>query len=232
MSSKNILIVEDESIVAMEIDSYLTQCDYNIVGICTNGDDAYNMAINSDVDLILMDIFLINSNGIDTAIKIKEKKSNMPIIFLTAYMDEETIDKAVATNPVAYLIKPFNRKELLASIKIALRDKNSLSSTMVGDIYLDDEFSFDSDASQLICCGEEIHLTKKERHLLIFFIENRNRLLSNDMIEYEIWPDKPSNDGRRRSLLSRLRSKLKHKFIKTVSSEGYILQSEPHSPKS
>ena len=224
MSSKNILIVEDESIVAMEIDSYLTQCDYNIVGICTNGDDAYNMAIDSDVDLILMDIFLINSNGIETAIKIKEKKSDMPIVFLTAYMDEETIDKAVATNPVAYLIKPFNRQALLASIKIALRDKNMLGSTVVGDIYLDDEFSFDSYASQLIYCGEEIHLTKKERHLLIFFIENRNRLISNDMIEYEIWPDKPSNDSRRRSLLSRLRSKLKHKFIETISSEGYVLK--------
>ncbi len=224
MSNKNILIVEDESIVAMEIDSYLTLCNYTIVGICTNEDDAYRMALELDVDLILMDIFLADSNGIDTAIRIKEKKKEIPIIFLTAYMDEETIDKAVATNPVAYLIKPFNRQELLASIKIALRDKNNLSSTMVGDIYLDDEFSFDSNALQLICCGKLIHLTKKERQLLTFFLENKNRLLSNDTIEYEIWPDKPSNDSRRRSLLSRLRSKLKHKFIKTISSEGYILQ--------
>ena len=224
MSNKNILIVEDESIVAMELDSYLSSHNYNIVGICSNGDDAYEMAINLNVDLILMDIFLINSNGIETAIKIKEKKSDMPIIFLTAYMDEETIDKAVATNPVAYLIKPFNRKELLASIKIGLQNKNRLYSNRVGDIYLDNEFSFDNHASQLICCGEVVHLTKQERHLLIFFIENNNRLISNNMIEYEIWPDKPSNDSRRRSLLSRLRSKLKHKFIETISSEGYILK--------
>ena len=223
MSNKNILIVEDESIVAMEIDSYLSRCNYNIVGICSNGDDAYEMAINLNVDLILMDIFLLNSNGIETAIKIKEKKNNMPIVFLTAYMDEETIDKAVATNPVAYLIKPFNRKELLASIKIGLLDKNRLYSNRVGDVYLDSEFSFDNKTSQLICCGEVVHLTKQERLLLIFFIENNNRLISNNMIEYEIWPDKPSNDSRRRSLLSRLRSKLKHKFIETISSEGYIL---------
>ena len=224
MSNKNILIVEDESIVAMEIDSYLSRHNYNVVGICSNGDDAYEMAINLDIDLILMDIFLLNSNGIETAIKIKEKKSDMPIVFLTAYMDDETIDKAVAINPVAYLIKPFNRQELLASIKIGLRDKNSPFSTVIGDIYLDDEFSFDSYASQLICCGEVVHLTKQERHLLILFIENKKQLLSNDMIEYEIWPDKPSNDSRRRSLLSRLRAKLKHKFIETISAEGYILK--------
>jgi len=224
MSNKNILIVEDESIVAMEIDSYLSRCNYNVVGICSNGDDAYEMALNLDVDLILMDIFLLNSNGIETAIKIKEKKGDMPIVFLTAYMDEETIDKAVATNPVAYLIKPFNRQELLASIKIGLQNKNRLYSNRVGDIYMNDEFSFDSHTSQLICCGEVVHLTKQERHLLIFFIENKNRLISNDMIEYKIWPDKPSNDSRRRSLLSRLRSKLKHKFIETISSEGYVLK--------
>ena len=224
MSNKNILIVEDESIVAMEIDSYLSRCNYNVVGICSNGDDAYEMALNLDVDLILMDIFLLNSNGIETAIKIKEKKGDMPIVFLTAYMDEETIDKAVATNPVAYLIKPFNRQELLASIKIGLQNKNRLYSNRVGDIYLDNEFSFESSTSQLICCGEVVHLTKQERYLLIFFIENRNRLISNDMIEYKIWPDRPSNNSRRRSLLSRLRSKLKHKFIETISSEGYILK--------
>ena len=62
MSNKNILIVEDESIVAMEIESYLNQYNYNIVGICANGDDAYEIAINLDVDLILMDIFLIQYN--------------------------------------------------------------------------------------------------------------------------------------------------------------------------
>ena len=224
MSNKNILIVEDESIVAMEIESYLNQYNYNIVGICANGDDAYEIAINLDVDLILMDIFLLNSNGIETAIKIKKKKSDMPIIFLTAYMDEETIDRAVAVNPVAYLIKPFNRQELLASIKIGLQNRNTLCCNIEGDIYLDDEFSFDSHNSQLICCGGVVHLTKQEKRLLIFFIENRNKLLSNDMIEYKIWPNKPNNDSRRRSLLSRLRSKLKHKFIKTISSEGYVLK--------
>lgn len=225
MSSKNILIVEDESIVAMEIDSYLSQFDYNIIGICANGDEAYEMAINLDIDLILMDIFLVNSNGIDSARKIKEKKSNMPIIFLTAYMDEETIDRAVAVNPVAYLTKPFNRQELLASIKIGFRDRNiPCCKIVIGDIYMDEEFSFNSHALQLIYCGEVVHLSKKEKMLLTLFLDNRGGLTSSSTIEYEIWPDKPSSDTRLRTLISRLRAKLKHKFIETCSAEGYIFR--------
>jgi DNA-binding response OmpR family regulator len=221
---KNILIVEDESIVAMEIESYLNRCNYNIVGICSNGDEAYELAIHLDIDLILMDIFLLNSNGIETAMKIKQKKNNMPIIFLTAYMDDETIDKAVATNPVAYLIKPFNRKELLASIKIGLRDYTQACCDRVGDIYLDEEFSFDSRATQLICCGEVVHLSKKEKMLLVLFLDNMGGLTSSVTIEYELWPDKPSSDTRLRTLISRLRAKLKHKFIETCSAEGYIFR--------
>jgi len=224
MSKKNILIVEDEAIVAMEIDSYLSTCSYNIIGICSTGDEAYDMAINRDVDLILMDIFLLDSNGIETALKIKKKKSNIPIIFLTAYMDEETIDKAVATNPIAYLIKPFNRQELLASIKIGLHDKSLSSCQVAGDIYLDEEFSYDSRATQLICCGEVVHLSKKEKMLLTLFLENIGGLTSSSIIEYEIWPDQASSDTRLRTLISRLRAKLKHKFIETCSAEGYIFR--------
>jgi len=224
MNHKNILIVEDESLVAMEIDSYLSQFDYNIIGICSTGDEAYEMAINLEVDLILMDIFLLNSNGIEAAKKIKEKKNDMPIIFLTAYMDEETIDKAVAISPVAYLIKPFNRQELLASIKIGLRDKNRPCCTVIGDTQLDGEFSFDTHAIQLICCGEVVHLSKKEKRLLTLFLDNKGGLISSSTIEYEIWPDKPSSATRLRTLISRLRAKLKHKFIETCSAEGYIFR--------
>jgi len=224
MSTRNILIVEDESIVAMELESYLTQLNYTIVDICSNETDAYKIALSHDIDLILMDIFLIDSNGIDTAMKIKKIKPSLPIIFLTAYMDEETIDRAVAVDPIAYLVKPFNRQELLASIKIGLRDTSLNIPTVVGDIYLDKEFSFDSNASQLICCSEVIHLSKKEKMLLQLFLDHIGGLISIMTIEYEIWPDKPTSSTRLRTLISRLRAKLKHRFIETSAAEGYIFK--------
>ena len=220
--NKNILIVEDESIVAMEIESYLLSLNYNITAICSTADEAYKKAISNDIDLVLMDIYLIESDGIEATIRIKKIKPNLPIIFLSAYMDEETIDRAIEVNPEAYLTKPFNRKDLAVSIKIALKNKESLM--MTGDIILDNEFSFDTKSLELICCGENVSLTKKERTLLLLFLKQKNHLITIEKIEYELWPNKPSNDSRRRSLISRLRAKLKHKFIETHASEGYVFR--------
>ena len=221
--NKNILIVEDESIIAMEIESYLSSLGYNIIDVCSTADDAYEKAMSNDVDLILMDIYLIKSSGIDAALKIKKKK-DIPILFLTAHMDEVTIEKAIEVNPVAYLTKPFNRQELFAAIKIGFNKYSSIENNLVGDMLLDHEFSFDSKSSQLICCNQEVHLSKKERQLLKLFIKHKNMLVSFMTMEYELWEDKPSNDSRRRTLVSRLRSKLKHRFIETYSSEGYIFK--------
>ena len=224
MNNQNILIVEDESIVAMEIKSYLEGLHYTIVAICSTADDAYEKAIHHEVDLILMDINLIQSNGIEATVRIKKIKPDMPVIFLTAFMDEKTIDNAIAVNPVAYLIKPFNRKELGAAIKLGLNYLKSKHDGLMGDLHLDDEFSFNRQSSELICCGELVSLSKKERMLLNLFLDNQNRLISNITMEYELWPDKPSNDSRRRALISRLRAKLKHKFIDTLSAEGYVFR--------
>lgn len=224
---KNILIVEDESIVAMEIEAYLSSLGYNIVAICSTAQSAYEIALSNDIDLILMDIYLIDSNGIDATSKIKKVKPDLPVIFLSAYMDEDTINRAIAVNPQAYLIKPFNRTELAVAIKIGLKYKEkhlSLNYKFQGDIKLNSEFSFDTKSSQLFCCGEVVSLTKKERTLLKLFLNSPNTLITISVIEYEIWPDRPSHDSRRRSLISRLRAKLKHNFIETYSSEGYIFK--------
>lgn len=221
---KNILIVEDESIVAMELESYLQKLNYNVVGICTTADEAYEKAINNDVDLILMDIYLINSDGIEATKRIKAKKEKMPIVFITAYMDEETIDRAIAVNPVAYLSKPFNRKELCVAIKLGLQQYQKQTKYLRGDIIMDEEFSYDTQSGQLICSNEEVHLSKKERKLLELFLKHPNTLISFITMEYELWADKPSNDSRRRTLISRLRAKLRHRFIETLASEGYILK--------
>jgi CheY-like chemotaxis protein len=115
--NEKILIVEDESIVAMEIESYLLSLNYTVIGICSTADEAYEKATSNDIDLVLMDIFLIESNGIEATQRIKKIKPNLPVIFLSAYMDEETIDQAIKVNPEAYLTKPFNRKIWLSLLK-------------------------------------------------------------------------------------------------------------------
>lgn len=115
----SILIVEDESITAMEIQQILVLNGYN-PHTAYSGEDAIKKAIEVKPDLILMDIKLKGeTDGIKTIEKINEFL-DVPVIYLTALSDKETLKSADLTNPSAYLFKPFNDDELLNNIKIAI----------------------------------------------------------------------------------------------------------------
>lgn len=99
-----ILIVEDETIVALDTKSTLKKLGYEVTDIVTNYEDTMKSILDNKPDIILMDIFLKNSiNGIEISKKINEKDS-IPIIFVSAYCDDETVANAVETEPAGYLI--------------------------------------------------------------------------------------------------------------------------------
>lgn len=119
MSKTNILIVEDESIVAKDIQMSLRKLGYNVVAICSNGEDAIRAAEEHAPDLVLMDIMLKGDmSGIEAAEQIRAR-FNVPIIYLTAYADESTLSKAKITEPYGYIIKPFKEIDLRTSIEMA-----------------------------------------------------------------------------------------------------------------
>ncbi len=120
MSKTNILIVEDESIVAKDIQHSLKKLGYNVVDVVSTGENAITAASEKKPDLVLMDIMLKGAmSGIDAAHAIKEKL-NIPVIFLTAYADESTFNKAKITEPYGYIIKPFKEVDLHTSIEMAI----------------------------------------------------------------------------------------------------------------
>ena len=120
MSKTNVLVVEDESIVAKDIQQSLTKLGYNVIGTASTGEKALLLAEEFVPDIVLMDIMLKGGiNGIDTAAQIKEKLA-IPVIFLTAYADEGTLAKAKVTEPYGYIIKPFKEIDLHTSIEMAL----------------------------------------------------------------------------------------------------------------
>ncbi len=227
MKEINILIVEDESIVAMEIESYVKKLEYSVVAICSNAKDTFSIISKKKIDIILMDICIKGAlDGVETAARIKKSHSHIEIIFLTAHLDDYNVDRAIEVNPTAYLSKPFNREELRVFLKIALRKihkKSTLCEDHKHHIILDEEFSYDLSNHMLYCCLEIIHLTKKEGDFLKLLIENKNHVVDFYTIENAIWPDKATNTNTIRTLVKRLRQKLKHKFIETVSSRGYRL---------
>jgi AmiR/NasT family two-component response regulator len=120
MSDKRILVVEDDAIVAMTIEDSLHEMGYSVVGQATNSDDAIRITEDKKPDLILMDIRIQGDrDGIETAIEIN-RSHNIPIIYLTAYSDDETIRRATKTQPYGFLTKPFRQKEMYSTIEIAL----------------------------------------------------------------------------------------------------------------
>lgn len=115
-----ILVVEDESIVAKDIQVCLRKLGYEVVGMCSTGESAIEMAKDKEPDLVMMDIMLKGEmNGIQAAGTIRDH-SDIPIIFLTAYTDRDTVDKAKETEPYGYIIKPFKEIDIQTAIEIAL----------------------------------------------------------------------------------------------------------------
>lgn len=123
---KRILLVEDEVIVAMTIEESLTSLGYEVIGTVDDGFSAIDLAEKKNPDLILMDIRIQGDlDGIETVEKINENK-DIPVIFLTAHSDEETLSRMLKTYPYGFLVKPFREKELYANIEAALARHRTL----------------------------------------------------------------------------------------------------------
>ena len=115
-----ILIVEDESIVAFDLKRLLLAMNYEVMDIVTSGEKAIKIAIGEKPDLIIMDIMLNGAiTGVVAAGRIKEK-TNIPVIYLTAYADTETLKNAKITQPYGYILKPFDEKVLISTIEMAI----------------------------------------------------------------------------------------------------------------
>lgn len=120
MGQARILVVEDEVIVARTIASQLSQLGYIVTGTASSGKVAIAKASETQPELVLMDIILKGEmDGIATAIQIREQL-DVPIIYLTAYGDEHTLERAKITQPFGYIVKPFTTKDLRIAIEIGL----------------------------------------------------------------------------------------------------------------
>lgn len=120
MEKNKILIVEDESLVALDIQECLHSSNYKVVAISQSGKDALAMVENKRPNLVLMDIHLEGDmDGAETALAIR-LRFGLPVLFLTAFTDKVTIDRARLAQPYGYIVKPFQDRELLANIEIAL----------------------------------------------------------------------------------------------------------------
>src|SRR5205823_4834525 len=116
-----VLVVEDEAVVSMDIVASLARLGYEAVGTAATGERAVELAESARPDLVLMDIHLAGEmDGVEAARRIRAS-THAPVVYLTAYSDDETLRRAKLTEPFGYAVKPFEERELHILIEIALR---------------------------------------------------------------------------------------------------------------
>lgn len=129
-SRPRILIVEDESIVALDMRYRLQTLGYEVLGLCDNGDDAVRETLAKKPDLVLMDIQLKGEmDGIQAAQRIRQD-ADIPVVYVTAFADKETLQRVKNTQPFGYIIKPFQEREVAVALEMAL-EKHRYEATLL-----------------------------------------------------------------------------------------------------
>ena len=227
MKNFNILIIEDEALVALEMKNSIEEMGFHVVDYATTSAMAKEILENQNVHLIIMDINLGEErDGIDFY---ESLESSIPVIYLTAYKDEKNINKAIDTNPYGYIVKPYQNEELYAIIKLVYFKVNHHNTSPQKKLlnqklyHLDAEYAFDLVSKELFYNKEDIHLTAKESKLLSLLIKYDGEPLSFESIEEVIWANEPTSNNAIRTLIYRLRGKVNANLIEKVFGYGIRL---------
>ena len=175
-----VLVVDDEELIRNVIKEYLSQEGY-IVDEASDGEIAVTKALNSNYDLIIMDIMMPNKDGFSAVKEIKEKK-NVPFIMLSARGEEYDKLTGFDLGIDDYMTKPFSPKELVARIKAILKRTNKEE-----DKYTFNTLVIDNKAHEVLIDNKVINLTPKEYDLLKYLIKNQNIALSREQLLSAIW---------------------------------------------
>lgn len=181
MDKIKVLIVEDKMLVASSIAATLEKHGLEVAGICRSGDQALSHVDNDRPDLILMDIELDGSlDGIATA-ELISRHSRVPVIYLSDFTDDRTVERAKKTFPANYLSKPFNDAELVRAIDIAFTNHNARMNAEAGGLFGDHVFvRTDNQAYQKVAYAEIFYLKANGSYCQIF-TEDKTLTLSNSM---------------------------------------------------
>ena len=168
MDKMSILIVEDERIIARDIENILKQAGYLVSSVASSGEEAVALAGMTQPNLVLMDIVLRGEmDGIEAAGKIRSQY-DIPVIYLTAYADKPILERARHTEPIGYVLKPFNDKELLANIEMTMHQYVSQRQRSDAALHASEErfsSSFQYAPIGMILMAQDGHLLKVNQAL-------------------------------------------------------------------
>ncbi|WP_242250570.1 response regulator transcription factor [Bacillus cereus group sp. BfR-BA-01379] len=223
---QHILIIEDEESLADFLELELKYEGYE-VDIQFDGRKGLEAALETNYDLILLDLMLPGLNGLEVCRRLRATK-NTPIIMLTArdsIMDRVTgLDSGAAD----YLPKPFAIEELLARMRVIFRREEHIENKHVSSLTFKD-LQLQIESRAITKGNEEIELTNKEFELLLMFMKNINRVLTRDVLLDQVWGydamvETNIVDVYVRYLRNKLHGVDKEEYIQTVRGAGYIMK--------
>jgi len=224
----DVLIVEDEPILAMAMKLKLKKFGLNVSNIATSPNDAILYAQNNYPDLAIVDI---NLNSSKTGIEVANylwKNFNIPIIFLTSYYNDKILSEAMEAEPYAYLIKPCRNEELKVAINTAMhkhqyffKNKKVFKNKENDFLYLKENIKYNKTTCELFIDDNIIKLTKNEKKLFYILTKEAGKVINFDTIFNFIWREDVYDLSKLRSLIYRLKNKLGFNPFENLYEEGY-----------
>ncbi len=229
---KKIILIEDESSVVSFIKKGLQELDYD-VSVAFDGATGIRLVEENAYDMVILDIMLPDINGLEVCKEIRKKNKTIPILFLTALGSSENIVLGLENGGDDYLVKPFKFIELVARIKSLLRRSGhtNISDMEINDmdIYHFGDLSVNDYTKKVTRSGQEISLTSTEYKLLLYFLNNPEKVISRAEILEAVWGvnyDLGTNvvDVYVNYLRKKLDNHEDEKLIHTVIGMGYVLK--------
>lgn len=221
-----VLIVDDEEDIRELVGIYLKNEGYNICK-AVNGQEALQCLSDMQIDLAILDVMMADMDGIALCMEIR-KKSNIPIIMLSA--KDQDMDKVIGLSAGAddYLAKPFNPVELVARVKAQLRRFNDFNERKPSSILEYMELSMNLETHRVFLNLKEVQLTPKEFAILELLWKNKGNVFSTEHIYDSLWSEEEAYDINNvvmvhiRNLRSKIEPDIKNpQYIKTVWGMGY-----------
>ena len=229
---KKILVVDDESSIVTLLKYNLEEAGFQVI-TAADGKEGLHLATTENPDVILLDWMLPYLDGMEVCKELRIKKIQTPIIMLTA--KDEEFDKVLGLELGAddYMTKPFSPREVIARVKAMIR-RSGMSSEIkrtegrnIEEQYIFGPLQVFPERFEVLLNDETIEFTPKEFELLVYLIENKNRVLTRDQLLSAVWNYDFAGDTRIVDVhVSHLRDKIevnsrKPIFIKTIRGLGY-----------
>ncbi len=225
---QRILIVEDDEAIAQLEKDYLEVNNYEVT-VENNGEVGLKRAIEGDYDLFILDLMLPQMDGFEVCQKIREVK-NTPILLVSAKKDDIDKIRGLGLGADDYITKPFSPGELVARVKAHMsRFERLVGSNAPGkkNVIEIRGLRIDTDSRIVSVNGEDVQLSSKEFELLLFLVENPNRVISKEELFQEIWGQASFGDAKTVTVhIKKVREKIeidssKPQYIETIWGIGY-----------